>query len=88
MCRCEVDDLTCDQWICPLFQLTAQQLIQTVSSPRQPMIPIDISWRSGAAQKRASDFTIETDDGFGSVTICSDIYKDKVMIRCTVDSLF
>lgn len=46
-------------------QLTAQQVIQTISSPRQPMIPIDISWRSGAAQKRASDFTIEADDGFG-----------------------
>lgn len=24
-------------------QLTAQQVIQTISSPRQPMIPIDIS---------------------------------------------
>lgn len=47
-----------------LFQLTAQQLMQTMSSPRQPMIPIDVSWRGGA-QKRASDYTIEPDDGFG-----------------------
>ena len=47
-----------------LIQLTAQQLMQTMSSPRQPMIPIDVSWRGGA-QKRASDYTIEPDDGFG-----------------------
>ncbi|XP_062603640.1 transcription factor Dp-1-like isoform X1 [Saccostrea cucullata] len=45
-------------------QFTAQQLIQQVTSPRQPMIPIDVTWRSGA-QKRASEFTIEPDDGFG-----------------------
>ncbi|XP_056006113.1 transcription factor Dp-1-like [Ostrea edulis] len=40
------------------------QIIHAVASPRQPMIPIDVSWRGGA-QKRSSEFTIEPDDGFG-----------------------